>query len=339
MGLLVVNSDYERLYGVSETPPEPTREELTQMYLTFEALEDGSIGVNIPSGVGTSLVTSVSYSIDEGETWTTTNNVDSTEINIVVDNVKKGDKILWKGSATSYSTTGSSTKNLQFISLGNIDIYGNIMSLLYGDDFIDYVKLTATSVFKNLFNKLKVVNAKGLVLPSILSYGCYQSMFFGCDSLTTAPELPATTLRPSCYNSMFTGCDSLTTAPELPATTLTESCYAYMFNGCDSLTTAPELPALTLASNCYNSMFEGCISLTTAPELPATTLANKCYNRMFHLCTSLNYIKMLASTVSSSNMTEWVTEVSPTGTFVKASGVEISTGTSGIPSGWTVEEV
>jgi hypothetical protein len=34
---------------------------------------------------------------------------------------------------------------------------------------------------------------------------------------------------------MFNGCTSLTTAPELPATTLVNSCYEYMFEGCSNL--------------------------------------------------------------------------------------------------------
>ena len=60
-------------------------------------------------------------------------------------------------------------------------------------------------------------------------------MFKGCTALTTAPELPATTLANACYEYMFESCTSLTTAPELPATTLTQSCYINMFNGCTSL--------------------------------------------------------------------------------------------------------
>ena len=84
-----------------------------------------------------------------------------------------------------------------------------------------------------------------------------------------------------CFYNLFKGCSSLTTAPELPATTLTQSCYAAMFQECTSLTTAPELPATTLANSCYWSMFSYCTSLTTPPELPATTLANYCYSYMF----------------------------------------------------------
>ena len=34
-------------------------------------------------------------------------------------------------------------------------------------------------------------------------------MFQGCSNLTTAPELPATTLDSSCYYGMFQGCSKL----------------------------------------------------------------------------------------------------------------------------------
>ena len=40
---------------------------------------------------------------------------------------------------------------------------------------------------------------------------------------------------PYCYKYMFYGCTSLTKAPELPATTLANYCYAYMFYGCTGL--------------------------------------------------------------------------------------------------------
>ena len=100
----------------------------------------------------------------------------------------------------------------------------------------------------------------------------------------------------NCYSYMFSGCTGLTTAPELPATTLASNCYSYMFSQCTSLTTAPSLPATTLANNCYNDMFSGCTSLTTAPSLPATTLASNCYSYMFSECAKLK----LSSTATGS---------------------------------------
>ena len=171
-----------------------------------------------------------------------------------------------------------------------------------------------------------------------LDSNCYTKMFYGCTSLTTAPELPATTLAGNCYECMFEGCSSLTEAPELPATTLAGGCYAYMFYGCTGLTTASELPATTLANRCCELMFYGCTSLTTAPELPATMLTDYCYYCMFRGCKKLKYIKMLATDISASScLSEWVAAVSSTGTFVKNKNATWDvTGSSGIPTGWTV---
>ena len=139
---------------------------------------------------------------------------------------------------------------------------------------------------------------------------------------------------------MFNGCTSLKTAPALPATTLAMYCYYNMFQGCKSLATAPkELPATTLADGCYFGMFQDCTSLTTAPELPATTLAMGCYYQMFQGCTKLNYIKCLATDISASYCTgNWVSGVAFTGTFVKARRMTSwTTGVSGIPTGWRVQ--
>ena len=167
---------------------------------------------------------------------------------------------------------------------------------------------------------------------------CYTGMFWGCTSLTTAPELPATTMVAGCYEQMFHDCTSLTTAPELPATTVANYCYTGMFEGCTSLTTAPELPATTLNTWCYGSMFNGCTSLTTAPKLPATTLTEGCYYRMFQGCTNLNNVECLATSFESYSTDHWLEGVASSGTFIKAAGVNWATGTSGIPSGWTVTE-
>ena len=103
---------------------------------------------------------------------------------------------------------------------------------------------------------------------------CY--LFNGCSVLTSAPELPATTLADECYNSMFHGCTSLTAAPELKATTLVNHCYTYMFGSCTNLTSAPELKATTLAEGCYDNMFYGCTKLSTVTMLaPSNQISEK----------------------------------------------------------------
>ena len=273
----------------------------------------------------------ISASTDGGSTWrkfTTSRNGTAT-----FGTINKGDKILFKSITSKFSNTNSAYH--YFNSTKNISAEGNILSLLYGDDFLSYDSLPSISskekdktqqlgcIFKG--NK-KIISAENLILkPTTLSPKCYASMFEGCTSITTAPELPATTLANNCYSNMFKNCTSLTkaptsigvsstiiadfccylmfesctsitTAPELPATTLANDCYGNMFEGCTSITTAPELPATTLANGCYSNMFKNCKSLTTAPELPATTLANNCYRDMFNSCTSLTTAPELTAT-------------------------------------------
>lgn len=113
-----------------------------------------------------------------------------------------------------------------------------------------------------------------------------------------------------------------------------------LFNGCSGLTSAENLilPATTLASSCYNIMFYNCANLTTAPELPAATLTEYCYGGMFVGCTSLNYVKCLATDISANSCTiAWLHNVAANGTFAKdASMSSWTTGSDGIPRGWTV---
>ena len=113
---------------------------------------------------------------------------------------------------------------------------------------------------------------------------CY--LFYDCSVLTSAPELPATTLAGNCYDGMFSGCTSLTAAPELPATTLAGFCYDSMFYGCTSLTDAPELKATKLVASCYDNMFYGCTKLSTVTMLAPSDQISKatyyCYNWLYN---------------------------------------------------------
>ena len=187
-------------------------------YLTFVALESGTFTFT-PQNSNV-----ISYSTDNGTTWTEGNSV----------NVNSGDKVLWKGTMTPATYQGIG----KFSSTAEFNAQGNAMSLLFGVNFKGQTSLTGKDwAFCSLFyNNAKIVNAENLSLPATtLEESCYDSMFYGCASLTTAPELPATTLTDGCYNGMFRGCTSLTTAPELSATTLVGACYYSMFNGCTSL--------------------------------------------------------------------------------------------------------
>ena len=283
----------------------------SQDYLTIESLEDNNtIGWKAS---GSSIRKTINVSTDGGQTWT---NKTSSTSGTALATLNNGDKLLIKGSNTAY---GTSDYYNYFTATQNFDVEGNIMSLLYGDNFIGETSLSGKDyVFKNLFyENTYLINAQNLILPAtILAYQCYRAMFMGCSSLITAPVLSATTLAEACYRALFSGCKSLTTAPALPATTLADSCYYNIFYDCASLTTAPELPATTLANYCYQYMFYGCSSLTTAPELPATTLTSYCYYYMFKGCSSLTTaLELPATTLTEycySNMFDGCTSLTTT---------------------------
>ena len=193
------------------------------------------------------------------------------------------DAITWNTwNGTEISSSGS---KLYLRGTGNTKITGTTNSIDYRFVFTgtDALKIACKGNIENLLD-YETVSAGGH--PTMAEF-CYSNMFYGCTSLTTTPELPATTLAGSCYRRMFQGCTALITAPALPATTLAVSCYNGMFYGCTSLAKAPALPATTLANGCYQYMFGGCTALTTTPELPATTLTRECYRQMFQGCTAL----------------------------------------------------
>lgn len=91
-------------------------------------------------------------------------------------------------------------------------------------------------------------------------------LFRNCTNLTTAPNLPSTTLASDCYRNMFDGCTNLTTAPELPATNLAEGCYYYMFCNCSNINyvkIGAESPSpLNMTDWLYNTASTGTLEIT-----------------------------------------------------------------------------
>ena len=335
------------------TPPAPTG--YTSQYLTFDIKTGGTINWLV---TGTTPAT-IEYSLNNG-VWTSVTAASPA----ATINVQAGDKVRFKGENDTYGNAANAFNGFSGSSAG-FEVYGNIMSLLYGDNFSGQTINTSAHTFSSLFRGcIGLTSAENLILPATaLTNYDYEYMFYGCTSLTVAPVLPATslsdycyrymfyqtdivtapvlsvtTLRPRCYYHMFENCTSLTTAPALPATTLANYCYQAMFQGCTSLVTAPTLPATTLSLQSYTYMFKGCTSLTTAPELPATTLANECYSGMFYGCRSLNYIKCLATDISASNCCGgWVYGVASSGIFVKNPTMnDWGRGTGGVPTNWTI---
>ena len=356
-GFWCLEQDSELEWDSGTVTIEEVQEEPIPNYLCFTSRADNNtIGFTASETVTDPIL--LQYSTD-GKTWSAW---DYANGGITINN---GDKVYLKGINNVFATNSAYST---FSFSGTTEASGNIISLLYDDDFEGKTNLTGRDyVFYYIFNGCtnlttapelpatllnqycylqmfynctSLTEAPELTATS-LAQSCYYQMFYGCTSLTEAPELPATSLATYCYTGMFTNCTGLTTAPELPATSVREHCYDAMFRGCTSLTTAPELPATSVSSYCYTNMFYGCTSLTTAPELPTTSLgfAYHCYDGMFRGCTNLNYITALFTTTPSTSYTSnWVQYVSSTGTFVKNPDATWDvTGTNGVPSGWTVE--
>ena len=105
----------------------------TDEYLTFVALENTTFTFTPANN------NAISYSIDNGHTWSVGNSVELT----------KDSKVLWRGEMTPITNSGVGT----FSSTGQFNVQGNAMSLLFGDDFKGQTGLTGKDyAFSILFD-------------------------------------------------------------------------------------------------------------------------------------------------------------------------------------------
>lgn len=278
--------------------PKPTPEhDYSKDYFTIVSLEDNNdikwyrdtiSGEPIP----------IEYSIDDGNTWITYTPITINQ-SVKLTTLNTGQKMLIRAVTEKWVIDSEGGFYGKPVSTKNVDIEGNIMSLLYGEDFVDKNALPDNEgTFRYFFafqgylqdlEGLYIVSAKNLIMP-------------------------ATTLTRDCYNRMFQNCTTIVEAPSI-------------------------LPATTLVQSCYYGMFKDCSNLTTTPELPATTLVNYCYGSMFNGCKKVNYIKaMFITTPNSAYTGTWVSGVAASGTFVKNSAAQWDvTSVHGVPTGWTIE--
>ena len=226
---LIVNED--NLVVFHETTTEETFD-YTLQYFTIEIISSGDFTVlplreNYTTEFTDSNALSISYSLNNGD-WITTQLLDA---GLTFNNLSIGDKIRFKGNNTHYcnnsgtnphkswyvvfgcknNTPGVNIKNSFTSTTAYFNVYGNIMSLLYGDNFIGQTVLPATYTFCQIFKSSCVTSAEYLILP-------------------------ATTMLASCYRAMFSKAINLTVGPTFIATTLVQECYKYMFEACISLT-------------------------------------------------------------------------------------------------------
>ena len=200
-------------------------------YVTFKAEEEQKFKMRT---IGKYTISNLQYSVNNGE-WQ----------NVVADGEgvtfggANGDLRLRGTNPNGTANNANDHSIITFTNDVNVACTGDIRTLL---DWKNY-------------NIVKTDNAR------------FCCLFQNCSVLTSAPELPATTLADYCYYKMFYYCTNLTSAPVLPATTLAEGCYSFMFYNCTNLTSAPELPTKTLANSCYCCMFSNCKKLSSVTML------------------------------------------------------------------------
>ena len=201
--------------------PAPTHD-YSQDYLTFVPLASTTFQCS----------KAVSYSLDDGATWT------NLPANTATPSVHIGDKILWKAQLTTPGTFHSS--------IGRFNVEGNAMSLIYGDNFVGQTSLGRATLHDLFTNETRLISAENLVLP-------------------------ATTLTASCYSNMFQSCTALTAAPVLPAPTLVSSCYLQMFENCTSLKSITCLATDISALYCTNNWVSGVAATGTFTKASSMT--------------------------------------------------------------------
>ena len=250
---LTVGKNKISVSGISVTPwntKEITGGKAEAPYVTFKANEEQKFKMTT---YGDYTISGLEYSVKDSE-WAS---------------VVAGTEITFGGTHGNLRLRGTNSK-------GTASAWNEYSTITFTDK---NVKVACTGDIRTLLNwrNYNIVETY---------HARFCSLFNDCNVLTSAPELPATTLAGNCYDSMFSGCTSLTDAPELPATTLAGFCYQYMFYGCTSLTDAPELKATKLVATCYDNMFYGCTKLSTVTMLaPSDQISNAtryCYNWLYN---------------------------------------------------------
>ena len=190
------------------------------------------------------------YSKNNGEKENITGDIEIS----VQGTLEQLDMVQFYGNSKDYSNT-------KIVSTDNVELSGNIMSLVDEYNFATATTMEGAS-FAGLFaGNTHGINASGLLLPATtLSQDCYSGMFAGCSRMDGGPaELPALTLVPGCYSNMFKGCDQIMWAATLvlPATELVDRCYFNMFDGCGNLEALICLATTINGTDCTTEWLNG----------------------------------------------------------------------------------
>lgn len=279
-------------------------------YLCFTALEDGTFTFTIPAELSTTDLTSFSYSKD-GKHWTTLLNNNSEDVVHTTPTVSNGERLYLKGEALRYNNNSTYSASFKITSTGTFNISGNILSLLFGDDFIgkeNYVFDNSNKyLFAYLFSSKKVISAENMVIDIYQVPPQGLRGLFSDSNIVLPPSINCSRCSENSFSFMFRNCTSLTTVPNL-AFIKTISLgndqifmegFKSMFEGCSSLKYSTPIDYIYTGKGgsnmAFQNMFRGCTSLEETPILqirgyvstPTTFSSTSSCDSMFYECSNL----------------------------------------------------
>ena len=285
------------------------------------------------------------YNSDHGTIYWSYTNDRSTAVDITTDDCciscnssNYSDKVyLWSDDLNVDCTISNKANKITFIKSTsyNIDCNSSIKT--------SYIKLSGT--LTGLIDVSKKYN-KTTYKPLLGYLFGYNSNNFPIDAgeldIDTVTNYAVQANVDSIMPALFIS-NTMKALPHFTARSIPSNGYSYMFANCGGdgfKSNSIDLPAMHLGSNCYNSMFRNIGTLTKISYMAQPeTCGNNCYQNMFNGCNNLTEVLCLLKVADNTQYTNnWLNNVANTGTFTKRYEAQWSTGSSGIPAGWTVIE-
>lgn len=269
---------------------------------------------------GSTAARNLSYSLDDGTNWSSFSLAKSATQTIAT--INSGDTIIMKGSNTQLASEYN--KGCYFRGTQNYEVEGNISSLINNND-TDTEITGGTFHFAQLFSgDTHLISAENLkVVSTTLYQSSFNGIFRDCSNLQKAPDLSIpTTLAQETYSSMFEGCTSMSQPPAvLSATTAVLTSYKRMF--------------------CMNRNSKVTTQMTKSPIMIGNFGSETGVTKDFQVFKgngSLTEVKCFWTNDSGSfgGLSEWMSNVSSSGTFYKRSSQTFQQNPGGIPTTWTI---
>lgn len=238
-------------------------------------------------------VSSLSYSIDLGKTWT---------------DIEASGTSIASSTVLPESETTNIINYILFRGLGN--------SVITGENSTPWTITDTTAVFcaGDITTLLDYQYPPDIITEPY----CFANMFLNQTSLVSAPRLPSIEVSDHCYYKMFQGCTSLTFSPELPARKVIDSAYEQMFMGCEQLTTPPQINGRSFSSRACFEMFNGDANLNRVPEMMIVESATDSFENMFMGASGLEIHESSSFTTSQTDNV-LICDIKDSGNFTSAS--------------------